>query len=61
MQVSLLCWVPSQAQCIKVNTIRGYTLVQEVLLSGWFSFKLMWAPIQSISIDFYHDFQGHRT
>ena len=34
--------------------------MQEVLLSFWFSFKVMWAPIQSISIAFYHDFQGHR-
>lgn len=41
MQVSLLCWVPSQGQLIKADAIRPYTQVQEVLLSGWFGFKLI--------------------
>ena len=41
MQVFLLCWGPSQAQLIKVNTINAYTQVQKMLLSGWFGPKLI--------------------
>ena len=41
MQVSLLCWGPSQGQLIKVNTIEIHTQVQEVLLGGWFRSKLI--------------------
>ena len=56
MQVSLLCWSPSQGQLIKANTIKAHAQVQEVhgLVDGLGS-SLLCVTIQSSSTDVYHD------
>ena len=56
VQVSLLCWSPSQGQLIKANTIKAHAQVQEVhgLVDGLGS-SLLCVTIQSSSTDFYHN------
>jgi hypothetical protein len=39
--MSLLYWGLSQGQLINANSIKAYTQVQEVLLSGWFRSKVI--------------------
>ena len=41
VQVSLLCWGPSQGQLIKAKTIKAYIQMQEVLPVSWLRFRLI--------------------
>lgn len=59
MQVFLLHWGPSQRQLIWART---HTEVQEVLLGGWFRYKLIVANYKSSSSDCYLIvFQEHQS
>lgn len=50
-----------QGQCIKPNTVRAYTQVQEVRLVVDSGPRSLWVTVQNSSISMVPGFQGHGT